>query len=325
MADPVSPDSLSQRFARFARVNPSEVDGSVTIRPSAIYILPTRFGLLFASATVLMLIGSINYANNLGFLLTFFLGGLGMVSMVHTWRNLNGLRLRPLRAEPIFAGQTACLPFLLEDPTQRLRPDIELHLDRQHMAAIDLIPGQENRLQLEPVLRRRGHYRVGRCTLVSRFPMGLFRAWSYLQPQMSCLVYPRPEPWPFESALRPSEAREGQRAVRDPGGQEFHGLRQYQPGDPLKSIHWRSLARGMELMSREFESSEVSDLWFDLEQTPGPDLESRLRQLCHAVVTTAARNQRFGLRLGSLTLPPDLGDAHLANALRQLAEFGLSP
>jgi uncharacterized protein (DUF58 family) len=305
------------------RINRAEIDGSITIAPTAIYILPTGFGLLYAVLSMTMLVGSINYANNLGFLLTFFLIAMGLVSMVHTWRNLNGLRLRPLRSEPIFAGQTARFIFQLEDPQQRIRPDIELHRNNEQLAACDYRPGQENRLQLSFIIRRRGPYPLERCTLISRFPMGLFRAWTYLEPQTRCLVYPHPEPWPFKGSSSATDDSDSANAVRDPGGQEFHGLRQYQPGDPLKSIHWRSLARGSELMSREFESGRVDDLWLDLEQTPGPDLESRLRQLCYGVVTASAENLCFGLRLGPVTLAPDQGDRHQAIALRSLAEYGL--
>ena len=52
-----------------------------------------------------MLAGSINYNLGLGYVLTFLLGGLGVVGMLHTWRNLAGLVLTPGRTNPAFAGE----------------------------------------------------------------------------------------------------------------------------------------------------------------------------------------------------------------------------
>jgi uncharacterized protein (DUF58 family) len=153
--------------------------------------------------------------------------------------------------------------------------------------------------------------------------MGLFRSWAYLEPSARCLVYPRPETWPYQTAGTLSEEREGNWAMRDPGGQEYHGLRPYQPGDPLRAIHWRSLAKGDALMSREYESPQRDDLWFDLDQTPGPDLERRLSQLCHAVLDAGRLQLRYGLRLGPWIMEPGQGERHQQQALSALAEFGL--
>src|SRR5512135_1452982 len=79
----------------------------VLLTHRCVYILPTRHGLMFAFVLALLLVGSINYAVGLGFAFTFLLGGLGLVSILHTYRNLAGLTLHPGKCEPVFAGQTA--------------------------------------------------------------------------------------------------------------------------------------------------------------------------------------------------------------------------
>lgn len=68
---------------------------------TAFHILPTRHGILF----VTLLLGSINYNNSLGYAFTFLLGGVGLVSILHAYRNLAGQRLTPGRARAVFAGQ----------------------------------------------------------------------------------------------------------------------------------------------------------------------------------------------------------------------------
>ena len=65
--------SLLPDFKKFARHAQKSQDGFYYIQARKIYILPTRFGLMFATMVIVMLVGSIYYANNLGFMLTFFL------------------------------------------------------------------------------------------------------------------------------------------------------------------------------------------------------------------------------------------------------------
>ena len=58
-----------------------------------VYILPTRAGLMFALTMLVMLLASINYQLNLGYLLTFLLAGSALVGMHMGHANLRGLRL----------------------------------------------------------------------------------------------------------------------------------------------------------------------------------------------------------------------------------------
>ena len=86
-----------------------------------IYILPTRQGMLFAVVLVCMLIGSINYALNLGFVLTFLLAGLGVIAMLHTWRNLAELTIEAGKTLPVFAGEAARFNLIAADNHRRAR------------------------------------------------------------------------------------------------------------------------------------------------------------------------------------------------------------
>ncbi|MBU0500075.1 MAG: DUF58 domain-containing protein [Gammaproteobacteria bacterium] len=308
---------------KYLRLVCPQADGALVVSARSIYILPTGFGLVYAVLLLLLLIGSINYANNLGFLLTFFLTALGLIAMVHTWRNLVGLRLRCGRPDPVFSGRTASFPFYIEATGSRLRPDIELLYSHIAIDACDAGPGQENRLNLTLTLSKRGRFVLDRCVVRSRYPLALFRAWTYVQPEVQCLVYPRPLSW-TPQALVSAEADPGNgMARRDVSGTDYHGLREYRPGDPLKTIHWKSYAKGQELMALEFETPTASDLWLSWDAVPGPDMESRLGQLCHAVLDAAAGNLRFGLRLPGKTLPADDSPHHVDDCLRALALFGL--
>ncbi len=64
-----------------------------------------------------MLLGSLNYANNLGLGLTFLLSALGLVAMQACHRNLEALIAREAGNEPPFAGQEAVFRLALVNPS----------------------------------------------------------------------------------------------------------------------------------------------------------------------------------------------------------------
>ena len=121
---------LASRFRGLVRSARPERGANVTLRQRQIYILPTKYGLILGGLLFLMLVSSLNYASNLGFLYTFLLSGAGLVSVLHTWRNLLGLRVRGGRAESVFAGQDAWFAIELENPHRQPRPGIERRLLR---------------------------------------------------------------------------------------------------------------------------------------------------------------------------------------------------
>lgn len=103
-------------------------DGTAPLRlgQRRIFIIPSRGGLLFAAALVVMLIGAINYNLALGHALVFLLAGLGIVGMIHTFRNLHGLIITPGRSTPVFAGETAYFELTLENEHSSPRLALEL-------------------------------------------------------------------------------------------------------------------------------------------------------------------------------------------------------
>src|SRR5690625_6475695 len=70
-----------------------------------ILVLPSRTGAGFLLLLSLMLVAAINFQNNLALALVLWLLALMMVSMLHAYMNLSGLRVIALRAHPAFAGQ----------------------------------------------------------------------------------------------------------------------------------------------------------------------------------------------------------------------------
>ena len=66
----------------FLRTAKPDSNGRAIIRPRSIYILPTKQGMVLALVLILMLIGSINYGSNLGYLVTFLFGGVWLTTIL---------------------------------------------------------------------------------------------------------------------------------------------------------------------------------------------------------------------------------------------------
>ncbi len=290
---------------------------AVTLRRGRIYILPTGLGVAFGVMLVAMLLGSLNYGNNLGLALTFLLAALGVVAMHACHRNLEQLVARPAGTEPPFAGQDAVFRIALSNPGPLPRCDLEAAAGATtpplHVAAAG-----EATLELRAPTRRRGSILLERAEIATRYPYGLFRAWAVLHPEMSCLVYPLPAadapPPPRQAGLA------GGGAARR-GEDDFAGLKDYHPGDPPKHIAWKAYARADELLIKEFSGDAEATPVFDLAEAPGADLEARLAVLARWIVDAHARGLAFGLRIPGEEFPPAPGDAQRARCLAAIARF----
>jgi len=290
---------------------------AVTLQRGRIYILPTGLGAAFGVMLVAMLLGSLNYGNNLGLALSFLLAALGVVAMHACHRNLEQLIARPAGTEPSFAGQYAVFRIALANPGRLPRSDLEAAAGATtppvHVAAAG-----EAALELRLPTRRRGSLILERVEIATRYPYGLFRAWAVLHPGMTCLVYPCPAanapPPPRHAGLA------GGGAARR-GEDDFAGLRNYHPGDPPKHIAWKAYARADELLIKEFSGDAEATPVFDLAEAPGAELEARLAVLARWIVDAHARGLAFGLRLPGEEIPPAPGDAQRARCLAALARF----
>jgi uncharacterized protein (DUF58 family) len=295
-----------------------------TLTQRNIYILPTKAGWGFAGMLLIMLVGSINYQLNLGYLLTFLLTSCALVSMHMTHGTLKGLTLRMRPVAPVFAREPAQLEVVLTSPDSR-RHGIGLSLFdtrrfgwRQGFTDVPAHGQSSARLSMVP--ERRGRHRVPTITIETRFPLGLFRAWSVWRPAAEVIAWPRPEnpapPLPGSQAT----AGEGRLQRRSEGG-EFDGVRAWRRGDTLRNIVWKKVARTGELVSRDASATISRELWLDWHgaRVSGAGLEERLARLTAWVLEADRSAQPYGLRLPSRDLQPALGDAHRLAVLETLA------
>lgn len=290
----------------------------VTLVQRRIFILPTKQGYFFGFVVLVLLVASINYALSLGFLLTFLLGSMAGVAMIHTWRNLAHLRLRPGRCEPVFAGDTAHFTVSVDSPSQT-RFAIAVRRMRDEPVFGDVVAGETASLAMPADASRRGLVRCGRIEVFTRYPVGLFHAWSYVDFDLALVVYPRPDP---TAGSPPEQSRSlSEEGIPVAGDEEFNMLRVYRAGDTPRQIAWKALAREQGLLTKEFSATASSELWLDFDDARAADVEARLSILCHWVLQAERFGQAYGLRLPGVTLAPARGEAHRARCLEALAFF----
>ena len=291
-----------------------------------VYILPTRAGFVFALTLLVLLVASINYQLNLGYLLTFILAGSGLVSMHVTHGTLRGLTLRLRPLAPVHADETARLEAVLASPG-RPRWGVALGLeagDDSQLAWTDVPAQGEAVVCIGHLPPRRGLHELPLLRIETRFPLGLFRAWAVWRPASRQLVYPVPErpaaPFPT-AAAETGETTPATRAAT--AGAEFDGVRGYRRGDPLRLVVWKkaatALATGGELVSREHAGTASKRLRLDWQACTGLDAEARLSRLAGWVLAAHRAGLPYGLSLPGVEIAQGDGDAQRRTCLEALA------
>jgi uncharacterized protein (DUF58 family) len=319
--------TLKNRFSGWLFQFRGPETGSIVLVQRRIFILPSRYGMIYVGALLLMLAGSINYNLSLGFVLTFLLAALGINSILHTFRNLAHIKISPGRVQPVFAGELAHFTLVLENPGALDRYGIGIVRDNgndSNTIFTDVPTRQSTTVTIAVPAPHRGKMLPGRMKLYTQYPLGLCHAWAYAEPDAHCLVYPRPEH--SHAPPPPREAHAGFGTSLGTGQEDFAGLRSYHAGDSPRHIAWKAAARGQGLLTKQFSGRTDRELWLDWKATPDAlGIEGRLSRLARWAVDANAASECFGLRLPGLTLPPAAGAAQLERCLEALALFKVDP
>lgn len=290
-----------------------------TVQRRRIYILPTRFGLVVAALLVAMLIAGLNYSSNLALGFAFLMASLVIVAMHHCHRNLLRVSVDVPPTADGFEGGHAPLEFRIDNSAGFDRYDLEIHC----RDAPPLIVAVRRRASVTQQMRlpceSRGVLAIPQWELRTRYPFGWFRAWTYVQAPLRVFVAPAPRGDLTVAAT--GESGHQQLDRRQAGDEDFAGLRAYRPGDPLKQMAWKVLARGRDAAVRQYSTPSARADWLDYASLSGLDATARLRQLSRWIIDRDARGEPYGLRLPGQSIAPATGPAHRRLCLRALAAF----
>ena len=286
----------------------------IRLHARRIYIMPTRFGLIFAVLLLAMLIGALNFNNNPALLLTLMVVATTMIGFHHNVGQLNHVELQGVSGDPVHAGQRMRLRLALSAKSSGERPQLVLDQDRCETRFV--LPAQGQCVaEIDVATTRRGRMPVGRFRLWTEYPFGITWAWSVLHPDTHVLVYAAPEA--VAQPLPVGDPRMQGKRLRRPG-EDWHGLREHRAGDPPKHIAWKASARQERFLVKEFADPTSDALlldWFDL----ALDKEARISRLTRWVLDARDRQLPFRLRLPEQTLGPGVGPVFAASCLRELA------
>ena len=298
--------------------------GQIVLGQRQIFILPSAGGILYGLVLTVMYLGAVNYSLGLGHALVFLLAALGLTGMVHSFRNLAGLRLESVRGDPVHVGETARFKLRLDNDRREPRPALTLAFKGEDPVTVDLAAGDAQLAAVPCRTTRRGWLVPPRLTLFTRFPLGIFRAWSYPRLDFRILVYPAAIERPFPDPH--SGDRPGTHG-NDAGDDDFAGFRPRQPGDPLRHVAWKNYARDpldRPLQIKRFSGASAPDRVFDWQDLGSLPSEKRLSILTGWVLRASAADLGYTLRLPDRAIGPGSGVAHLHLCLKALALHGLA-
>jgi uncharacterized protein (DUF58 family) len=293
-----------------------------TLTQRNIYIVPTRAGFMFMLVLVVMLLAAINYQLSLGYVLTFLLAGAGFMSMHLTHGTLRGLTLHLKPPASGFAGMALPMEVVVASP-RRAQHGIGLGYEGQPASDdvfVDVPAGGQTTAHLAYTPAARGWHTLPLLRAETRYPLGLFRAWTVWRPASRILAWPVPEH--PAAPLPPSPPAQGESPTQRPSSSgEFDGVRSYRRGDAIKRVVWKKVARTGELVTRDASAAVEQELWLDWQATPGAGVEARLSRLAAWVVQADHAGLTHGLRLPGREIAPAQGLGHRRRSLDALAEF----
>ncbi len=315
--------AVRRRFHAWAMARLPITD-TLTLAQNNIYILPSRAGLMLGATLLVLLVASINYQLNLGYLLTFLLAGSAVIGMHVSHSTLRALQLSVSAPPAQHMGGGASFDVTLTNRRRSTRYGIGLAVLNEallgHWAWTD-VPAQgmcSVRIAFQP--RRRGRHRLPALNAETRYPLGTFRVWSVWRPAAHVMIYPAIEPSPPPLPFGGSH-RAGAAASSQPSNDEFDGVRAYRRGDSLKHVVWKKAAKTGELITREATPLQREELWLDFSATGLIDTEDRLARLCAWLLRAEAQGLDYGLRLPGQRIAPASGPAHRQRCLEALALF----
>ena len=311
---------VNKRFGAWLdrRIPPSS---QITLSQSNIFIFPTRLGFTFGGLLVILILGAINYQNSLVYGTAFLLGSMFVVTILYTFRNLSGLSLEIAETESGFVGENVEFGVRVKRPKGHGREGIQIGWPQGLTQWVEIFEQEASVVKLFVDAQQRGWYNPGRLLVETYYPLGLLRAWTWVDLNTRVLVFPKPI-FSEEKFVQHNRHREDGVLVDPLGSDDFVDIKEYVAGDPIKNILWRSYAKNDSLVVKRYASYVEPRLWLDFESVPG-SVEEKLSRLTGYALQAFRAEREFGLRLPGSQIAPGIGRSHLQQVLRELALYGL--
>jgi uncharacterized protein (DUF58 family) len=300
----------------------------VELQQRRIYLLPTGRGMFVILTAVVLLLVGINYQLSLAFVVAFLLAGLMQAALLVSYRNLRGLIVRAGRSPHCKMGESLVFSVALASP-ERTREGVSLTAQADGVGKFISKSGPlsvaADATEVRPLAftpTRRGLMPLRRIIVESRAPYGLIRAWSYVHFEWLGVTEPQPEtpppPLPLMAGDNDSSASRNLHVAHDPDS-----LRDYTPGDSLKRVAWKQVAKSGDWYTRTGDTGHRQEIELSWQAVALTDTEARLSRMAAWLLRAHNENCAYDLTLPNGHLPLADGSQQFADASLLLAAYPL--
>lgn len=278
-----------------------------------VFILPTKHGLIISLMLFVMLIGSLNYNNNLALFFTFMLSAGFLFSAFQCQNYLKSTPLEQVVTHKAHAKEPINLHFIF---FTHQRDELSIQIKVDHFEGKQTIQTNSPISVQIPSLKR-GYLSLPLIRISTRYPYALFESWTWFRLQHEPLIYPA-----LEKQAPPLPINSGDidtTSLQTNQGDDPQSLRKYQTGDPLNRVAWKQLARHREWLTRESEQSQQGRILFSMASTGTSDKERSLSRLTSWIIEAERKQLDYSLELPGKKIDLGKGDAHMFRCLEALA------
>lgn len=311
---------FTNRFKKWMNSHNPPSSNTVRLHNRRLYILPTRFGVMYSFLLLVIFLAAINYQNSLSFALSFLLTAIGIVSLWQTHKNMLNLEIDFIKPKAVFCNENIELQFSVKNPHNFIHYSIGIQYQQSPPIYFSIAPQTTQSITLSLKTQQRGEFDLDGITFFTRFPTGLFHCWSWLQFSQTLLVYPKPINASLE-AYSEEASEEGRSKIKTIDGDDFAGLRDYKQGESLKHISWKAFAQGKGKLTKTYQGHSQPSVWLDWDRIMAKSFEEKLSKLTSLIIKAHSLNQTYGLKTPQNIIDKASGASHKNQCLHALACF----
>jgi uncharacterized protein (DUF58 family) len=310
------PEFIKNKIIKKAKSAP------LTIGKKQIYIIPTPPGLIFLLVIFVIFTGSFNENNNMGLLFSFFLFFVFLISIKETRNSILNLKINSIKIENSFAFSSANAKFYFSN-TKNDKKAIEVSTADEKIKIDSIKKNSTLKANLYIKSKKRGVYNSPVFLISSCYPYGIFKSFSYVSSKEKRVVYPAPAKKAISlTNLKSLMENYGNIQNSNKKEDEFKGLKEYEKGDSIKRISWKSYSRGLGLYTKDFgEEINFDNIIIYFDKIKIKDIETKLSIICKTILDLEISGLNYGINIKNLEIPPGKGPDHQKKCLEILAEY----
>lgn len=276
-----------------------------------LWMVPTSGGLWMFCFWLFLLLGAVNYQNNLGFMMVFLIASVGVLSILISFRNLSSRSLSVAKDQWLFAKTLGALKLNTHSPRDSHQLSLSMLGQSQTWKR-----ASSGSIELNWTPSNRGRVTLDQIEVGSLFPFGWLSVRTRWASPGEVIVFPTP-------IAAPNSARLGGVGHSVGSQPSDFDLRPYRVGDRLNAVQWKyNRPYRQWLVSAPFASGDVDTIdWRSYNEFPA---ELAISYMTDRVLNCESREAPYKLVLPGTQLGPDSGEGFLRECLTALALEDLS-